>query len=202
MPFLEQPHCQLSSWVWWMNSTVASSAVDSEVPQLREEIPVLTLGAYRQGRHHRGCSPCMYWGRVVWLHSFNRLASWKLYSFFSTSVKELHQVGEEIPKGKRLRRRLGFISHSTSRGGWRTPMWRAGESELHVCPQALAHMHALWAGEMPWGAVRFCLGFWTTDNLITGSADCFMAFRYFRVFVFQVLYGLWKQTKALIHTPF
>lgn len=37
MPFLEQPHCQLSSWVWWMNSTVASSAVDSEVPQLRRK---------------------------------------------------------------------------------------------------------------------------------------------------------------------
>lgn len=166
-----------------------------------------TLSAYGQGRTPPWGEPAWlfpgtYWGRVVRLGSLNRLASWKFCSFFSASVKELHQVGEEIPEGKRLRKRLGFISRSTSGGGWRTLMWPAGESELRACPQALAHTHALRAGEMLWGAVRFCLGFWTTDNLITGSADCFMAFHYISVFVFQVLCGLRKQMKALIHTPF
>lgn len=36
-------------------------------------------------------------GRIAWLRSLNRPASCKLSSSFSAFVKELHQVGEEIP---------------------------------------------------------------------------------------------------------
>lgn len=58
-----------------------------------------------------GCSLCVYWGRVAWLRSLNRLASCKLSSFFSAFVKELRQVGEEIPGRQALEETPGTPPH-------------------------------------------------------------------------------------------
>lgn len=126
-----------------------------------------------------GCSlslPCV---RVAWLHNLNRLVSCKLFSSFSTLVKEFHQVGEEIP-GKQT---LGKMpeTHLTLVEGWRSQCDLTGKVNFIPVP-------------------KFCLILWT-DNFIKDSTNFFMAFLLFWQICFFKYFGLPTQMKAFLHTP-
>lgn len=170
--------------------------VDCEVPHPGEEILVLIPSKARRVCRARLAAPsaCAGEAGVASLFKLDRHhASLRLP--FPLLWRCCLRLGRKSLEGRHLRKCLGVISHSTPTRGWRSRMRPDGKSELHSCP------HAQQAGEMLWGAVRFCLGLWTADNFIATVPAASWLFVILACLFFKCFVACWNKLKLYSTHP-